>query len=206
MILRQNISHRDVKPGNVLISSQGNAILADFDLASFSSKEHEACGSLLFCAPEVLNHSHYDPFKSDIFSFGVTIYMMLNGVLPWTLDDVFLQHRPVPNYENIEEPWKFLIMRMLNENPVFRPDIQEVLEFTAAVIQKNRITHQNSGIHYRVFSPTRRNSNCYLTRGIRRRKTISTLHTMKVKCQSSGPHRETPWSSGSIPLTFSLMN
>jgi len=80
------ISHSDIKPQNIIIDKHGRAKLADFGLSqiiqggAISAYFH---GSPLSLAPEVLKKVPYDPFKADIWSLGVTFYIMATGHAPW---------------------------------------------------------------------------------------------------------------------------
>lgn len=84
----KNIVHRDLKPENLIFRSKDNdsdVIIADFGLASFvrgDEKLHLPCGSPGYVAPEVLEDSGEGyGTKSDIFSVGVILYVMLIGSL-----------------------------------------------------------------------------------------------------------------------------
>ncbi|ODV90820.1 hypothetical protein CANCADRAFT_148094 [Tortispora caseinolytica NRRL Y-17796] len=85
------IIHRDVKLENCLIQTRSgrlSVLLCDFGMADFysPSKHHDSCGqgSLPYAAPEVLLNQHpiYDP-KLDVWSFGVVLYALAVGSLPF---------------------------------------------------------------------------------------------------------------------------
>jgi serine/threonine-protein kinase ULK2 len=79
---------RDLKPGNILLASQGAHVcvkIADFGFARALEPARLAntlCGSPLYMAPEVLSENAYDS-RSDLWSVGVMMYEMLVGQVPF---------------------------------------------------------------------------------------------------------------------------
>ena len=81
-----NIVHRDLKPQNILLK-QGKAMICDFGVSSSSvTKFHQTEGTIHFMAPEVCDPSlsEYEGKPVDVWAFGVTLYCMVFGQLPWT--------------------------------------------------------------------------------------------------------------------------
>jgi eukaryotic-like serine/threonine-protein kinase len=81
---RQGVIHRDLRPGNVLITEQGMAKVADFGTSRFleiAAHGTTVIGSPPYMAPEQFQGKAV--FASDIYSLGVTMYQMLTGSLPY---------------------------------------------------------------------------------------------------------------------------
>jgi hypothetical protein len=79
---RAGIRHRDIKPGNLLVSTHGVVKLADFGIALISggpeTQSSVVTASLAHAAPEVLAGQRPDE-RSDIYSLGSTLYELLRG-------------------------------------------------------------------------------------------------------------------------------
>ncbi len=93
----KGIIHRDVKPSNVMLDTQGNAILADFGLALLTEvgTRGEIFGSPRYIAPEQAISSAAVVPQSDIYAVGVILYEIFTGQVPFDAEqplDVAMQH------------------------------------------------------------------------------------------------------------------
>jgi serine/threonine protein kinase len=81
---RAVILHRDLRPGNMLVSESGMLKVTDFGTSRFleiAAHGTTVIGSPPYMAPEQFHGKAV--FASDIYSLGVTVYQMLTGVLPY---------------------------------------------------------------------------------------------------------------------------
>ncbi len=89
-----NICHKDIKPENVVFSSQDNEIkIIDFSIGKILSDGEdklidEPGGSIHFQAPELFESfaPKYNPFKNDIWSVGITLYIFISESFPFDAD------------------------------------------------------------------------------------------------------------------------
>lgn len=137
------IVHRDIKPQNMLLTNGGALKLIDFGVSQVLSvyDQRDLCsnyeGSPLFQAPEIVSgQREYRGFKVDIWSCGVTLYLMLYGQYPFMdeallglYDKILAQELVVPK----DQPPTTLalidlLMMMLDKDSSRRADIWRVLD------------------------------------------------------------------------------
>ncbi len=136
MAHRLGIVHRDVKPPNILLSTDGLVKLTDFGIASAYKDAHDArlttagiaVGTALYSAPEQAQGKIVHP-PADVYALGVVLYEMLCGRTPFDGDssvDVAIKHvieRPEPPRHLIpalDRALERVVMRCLEKDPRHR--------------------------------------------------------------------------------------
>lgn len=132
---RKGIVHRDIKPANIIIEeNSGKAILADFGLAkrmeagTHLTRSGELLGTPHYLSPEQARGDKLTP-ASDIYSFGITLYEMVTGNLPFqgeTPLQILWRHVKEP----ITPPSKF--------NPEIHPLLERIILKATEKRPKNR--------------------------------------------------------------------
>src|SRR6476661_1327797 len=133
---KNNVIHRDVKPGNVLISPNGQVKVTDFGIARAASggaqealtQTGAVMGTATYFSPEQAQGRPID-FRSDVYALGIVLYEMVVGRPPFYNENpvaVAYQHvreRPVPpRQRNPKIPVAFesVVLKALAKNPVNR--------------------------------------------------------------------------------------
>lgn len=118
---RDGVLHRDVKPANILTTSYGRPVLADFGIAATlaRSEGQEALGlSIPWSAPEVIRGSTQGTVRTEIWAFGATIYGLLAGRSPFEL----------PDRDNSRDAVQQRIAGRQRVTPIDRPDVPASLQ------------------------------------------------------------------------------
>lgn len=136
---RKGVVHRDVKPGNVLITKAGEVKVADFGIArALTSKGEEeltqtgsVMGTATYFSPEQAQGKTVDA-RTDLYSLGVVLYEMVAGKPPFSGDSpvaIAYQHvqEPIPplseRVPDIPRAYEVITMRALEKDPDLRyPD------------------------------------------------------------------------------------
>ncbi|SPO42242.1 uncharacterized protein PSFLO_07725 [Pseudozyma flocculosa] len=134
-----DIVHRDLKPDNILLSDGGRTCkIVDFGVSEMflkpgDDKMQKSAGSPAFMSPELCTagHSWYHGRSDDIWSFGVTVYCMVVGRLPFDKDNFFEMYEAIkaeePEYPSHLSPeLKDLLQKLLRKDPEKRITIDEM--------------------------------------------------------------------------------
>lgn len=132
--------HRDIKPANILISNDGDVVLADVNIANIpstgSSFTRSICGTPGYIDPWVVNRQ-YD-WRADIFSLGVTITELITGVSPGSIINnaglaIQMSDLPIEN-DNHRKAFYRLIKAMVSTNRNLRPNTQTIHHYALSLL------------------------------------------------------------------------
>jgi PAS domain S-box-containing protein len=129
---RRGLIHKDIKPANVLVDDAGKVWLTGFVIASRVPNERQApipveiiAGTLAYMSPEQTGRMNRSiDTRSDLYSFGVTLYQMLTGALPfsaaapleWVHCHIARQPEPPGDRAAVPEPLSAIIIKLLAKN------------------------------------------------------------------------------------------
>jgi serine/threonine protein kinase/tetratricopeptide (TPR) repeat protein len=146
------IIHRDIKPSNIVFDKKGRLKLADFGLASIQgddklTKTGSTLGTIGYMSPEQIQVKNVD-HRSDLFSFGVVLYEMITGRLPFrgdneaaTLNSVLNDvPEPLPRYKSgVPDELQRMVSKLLEKDPQLR------YQSAAGVISDLKLLRRDSG-------------------------------------------------------------
>ena len=120
---KKGVVHRDLKPGNVLFDSNGEAFISDFGVAKLADAAQNMTGSGIvgtpaYMSPEQAQSGKVDA-RADIYAMGVIIYEMLTGQQPYKADTpmgVVVKH--------ITDP----VPEILHDNPDLPPEVDAIIK------------------------------------------------------------------------------
>ncbi|WP_433671981.1 serine/threonine-protein kinase [Nocardia sp. CA-136227] len=161
------VLHRDVKPPNVLLRTDGSPVLTDFGIAAVNdltglTSTGSVVGSLPYVAPERLQGHEGNP-ASDLWSLGLVLFAAVEGYQPMrrdtdvaTLAAVLMGSVPAPRQAGPLTP---VLQALLVPNPGHRPPADQIDRMLSQVIATGDTApeqvahHQFSGSHGTVTSP-----------------------------------------------------
>lgn len=123
LVHSMGVTHRDMKPDNVILLDNGEVKVIDFGIAHFEAEEEmtvtgQVIGTPLYMSPEQVRAMDIDQ-RSDIYSVGCMLYEMLTGRVPFErMLDRGLMDAPRPGPDaGIPEPVVTVLMRSLGKSP-----------------------------------------------------------------------------------------
>jgi serine/threonine protein kinase len=131
---RSQIIHRDIKPGNLLLTKDGQLKVADFGVSYMYDGEDDtvqsSAGTAAFLAPEICSGQGASGKMVDLWATGVTLYMMLTGHVPFiapTLPEIYdkIKNEAIVIPDGVNPAAADLIMRLLHKDPALRLTTKE---------------------------------------------------------------------------------
>lgn len=133
----RGVYHRDLKPENLLLDENENLKVSDFGLSALSESKqqdgllHTSCGTPAYVAPEVISKKGYDGAKSDIWSCGVILFVLVAGYLPFQGPNLMEMYRKIERGDFRCPSWfshklQRLLCKILDPNPSTRVSIQKI--------------------------------------------------------------------------------
>jgi serine/threonine-protein kinase len=133
---RGNVVHRDIKPGNILIGSNGQLKVADFGIAralgsaadSNLTQVGAVMGTAAYLSPEQAQGGQPDP-RSDLYSLGIVLYEMVGGRVPFSGDNPVsiaykqVHEAPLPLNQlasDVPRAFEAIVARLLAKDPDLR--------------------------------------------------------------------------------------
>jgi serine/threonine protein kinase len=122
-----NIIHRDLKPQNIMVTNNDIIKICDFGFARYVDQHQSMlktlCGTPLYMAPEIINHSKYSN-KADLWSIGIILYEILFAKRPYNATTFYNLVQQInnnslvfPNYIEISTSCQDLIKSLLIKDP-----------------------------------------------------------------------------------------
>ncbi|KAH8510880.1 hypothetical protein H0E87_008423, partial [Populus deltoides] len=138
----KQICHRDLKLENTLLdgSPAPRLKICDFGYSKSSllhSRPKSTVGTPAYIAPEVLSRREYDGKMADVWSCGVTLYVMLVGAYPFedqddpknfrkTIQKIMAVQYKIPDYVHVSQACRHLLSRIFVANPSRRISLSEI--------------------------------------------------------------------------------
>lgn len=139
-IQAKGVVHRDLKLENILVDEHMNLKVADFGFATYKkiSKLMSYRGTMTYMAPEIKEGKQYDGRQIDIFSTGVILFIIVQGIFPFKeakRDEFFynlLCQGKTETYwkkvggQGLSPEFKDLILRIFSYDGNKRPTLEEI--------------------------------------------------------------------------------
>ncbi|KAH1072307.1 hypothetical protein J1N35_024635 [Gossypium stocksii] len=167
----QQICHRDLKLENTLLdgSPAPRLKICDFGYSKSSllhSRPKSTVGTPAYIAPEVLSRREYDGKMADVWSCGVTLYVMLVGAYPFedqedpknfrkTISRIMSVQYKIPDYVHISQDCRHLLSRIFVASPSRRISIKDIKSHPWFLKNLPReLTEAAQAAYYRKENPT----------------------------------------------------
>ena len=153
---RSGVVHRDVKPGNILVTPDFRVKLTDFGIARVTdqaplTKTGQVMGTAQYLAPEQATGKGSTP-KSDLYSLGIIMYEALAGRRPFTGDSQVaiaiaqVNTAPPELPTTVSEPIRRLVDSLLSKKQEMRPESGEALATAARALRNGDVAAAEAAV------------------------------------------------------------
>lgn len=153
---KSGVVHRDVKPGNILVTPDFRVKLTDFGIARVTdqaplTKTGQVMGTAQYLAPEQATGKGSTP-KSDLYSLGIIMYEALAGRRPFTGDSQVaiaiaqVNTAPPELPTTVSEPIRRLVDSLLSKKQEMRPESGEALATAARALRNGDVAAAEAAV------------------------------------------------------------
>jgi serine/threonine protein kinase len=164
----KNVSHRDIKPRNILAFTENYYAVTSFSMSTILDDENDMYtdikGTIEFLSPEEVAQNPYKLKKTDVWSFGVTFYYLFFKQMPFKISEFMKKNNPLtlpimesifkeneltfPDRPSVDSAVKDALKRILKKDPEERPNFSDITSYDifskAKEIQINEIYVENN--------------------------------------------------------------
>lgn len=161
------VIHRDIKPQNIFLTTDGTIKLGDFGIATFQNSSHVTrsdvvVGSVHYIAPEIASGNPAS-IRSDIYSMGITFFELITGRVPFDADSqcqvaVMQINSKFPNIKKYNpktpDAIESIIYRCVNKDPKDRfPSVEYMRKEIEKLLKNPELMNKKTSFLFNLFHP-----------------------------------------------------